>query len=232
MRHLLRPFLTAAALAAIGGLVAVAGGCATKPPKPESTATAASTPNPQSKSEGAGASGGAETPAASGSALPKDRAQTSDERRAALDKRLSDSLGAFDAQLRKEQQKIALERDARQAAVTTVAAADGSAKAGPDASAGTADEATTDPPHKPAVSHRGTTDSRSGRGGDLKSDRTAGGPVGASGNGAVADEIPDGNDDDVIARRLRKAAEQETDPELKDKLWKEYVEYKKNTQGK
>jgi len=42
--------------------------------------------------------------------------------------------------------------------------------------------------------------------------------------------IPDGNDDDIVARRLRKAAEQETDPELKDKLWKEYVEYKKNAQ--
>jgi hypothetical protein len=48
----------------------------------------------------------------------------------------------------------------------------------------------------------------------------------------VATEIPDGSDDDVIARRLRKAAEQETDPELKDRLWKEYVEYKKNTPGK
>jgi hypothetical protein len=31
---------------------------------------------------------------------------------------------------------------------------------------------------------------------------------------------------------LRKAAEQETDPELKEKLWKEYTEYKKNAQGK
>ena len=37
---------------------------------------------------------------------------------------------------------------------------------------------------------------------------------------------------DIVARRLRKAAEQETDPELKEKLWKEYIEYKKNGQGK
>ena len=65
----------------------------------------------------------------------------------------------------------------------------------------------------------------------MKSDKSGGG-ANASGNGAVATEIPDGNDDDVVARRLRKAAEQETDPELKEKLWKEYVEYKKNTQGK
>jgi hypothetical protein len=36
-------------------------------------------------------------------------------------------------------------------------------------------------------------------------------------------------DDDIVARQLREAAENETDPELKEKLWKEYEEYKKNT---
>jgi hypothetical protein len=30
---------------------------------------------------------------------------------------------------------------------------------------------------------------------------------------------------------LRKAAEAETDPELKEKLWKEYRDYKENTHG-
>jgi hypothetical protein len=35
-------------------------------------------------------------------------------------------------------------------------------------------------------------------------------------------------DDDIVARQLREAAENETDPELKEKLWKEYHEYKKN----
>jgi hypothetical protein len=30
-----------------------------------------------------------------------------------------------------------------------------------------------------------------------------------------------------VARQLREAAEKETDPELKAKLWKEYEEYKK-----
>jgi hypothetical protein len=37
-------------------------------------------------------------------------------------------------------------------------------------------------------------------------------------------------DDDIVARQLREAAENETDPELKEKLWREYEEYKKNTQ--
>ena len=44
--------------------------------------------------------------------------------------------------------------------------------------------------------------------------------------------IPSGEDDDIIARRLRKAAESETDPELKEKLWKEYRDYKENTGGR
>ena len=37
-----------------------------------------------------------------------------------------------------------------------------------------------------------------------------------------------GEDDDIVARQLREAAEKETDPELRKKLWKEYETYKKN----
>ena len=40
---------------------------------------------------------------------------------------------------------------------------------------------------------------------------------------------PDGNDDDVVARQLREAAEKETDPVLKTKLWEEYRKYKEGT---
>ena len=53
---------------------------------------------------------------------------------------------------------------------------------------------------------------------------------GGSGNGKAAIERPAGNGDDIVARRIRKAAEQETDPELRRKLWQEYVNYKKNAQ--
>jgi hypothetical protein len=35
-----------------------------------------------------------------------------------------------------------------------------------------------------------------------------------------------GSDNDIVARRLRKAAEEETDPELRAKLWKEYRDYR------
>jgi len=184
--------------------------------------------------------------ATAGSAMPPSMdAQTSEERRAVLDKRLDDTLGAFDAKLRSEQQKLAQERDARQTAVTTVAASGGADDAnnggvhgkdgGTDDSSGSNSPGETGNSANRSGANRGHGESRSARAGDLKSDRSTAGANGnasASGNGAVANEIPDGSDDDIVARRLRKAAEQETDPELKDKLWKEYVEYKKNTQGK
>ncbi len=55
----------------------------------------------------------------------------------------------------------------------------------------------------------------------------------SSGAGAnVPPEVPDGSDDDIVARQIREAAEKETDPELRDKLWKEYIEYKKNAKAK
>jgi len=38
----------------------------------------------------------------------------------------------------------------------------------------------------------------------------------------------DKEDDDIVARQLREAAENETNPELKEKLWKEYEAYKKD----
>jgi hypothetical protein len=42
--------------------------------------------------------------------------------------------------------------------------------------------------------------------------------------------IPDGSDDDIVARQLREAAMKETDPELREKLWEEYKQYKQSTQ--
>jgi hypothetical protein len=84
---------------------------------------------------------------------------------------------------------------------------------------------------KSAGSKRGS-DPKSARPGDLKSEKSGGSASNPEANGLTPREIPDGNDDDIVARRLRKAAEQETDPELREKLWKEYVGYKKNSDTK
>ena len=55
---------------------------------------------------------------------------------------------------------------------------------------------------------------------------------GGGGNGATAQKVSAGSDNDIVARRLRKAAEQETDPTVKAKLWKEYAQYQQGNAAK
>ena len=64
-----------------------------------------------------------------------------------------------------------------------------------------------------------------------------GGPIQGSDPGttgataAIPPDVGDGNDDDVVARQIRKAAESEPDAELRKKLWDEYRKYKQGTKG-
>jgi hypothetical protein len=163
-------------------------------------------------------------------------AKTPAEQRADLDGKLDASLGRFDEQLRREQQRTASERDTR-----ATARADGAAVDAADAADG---EVGND--GKPS-----NDDIRRDRAGDLKSDgvqRNSDGTAGTAdggdavdgdgagsnsvgGGGRSAKPIPSGQDDDIVARRLRRAAENETDPELKEKLWNEYRDYKENTRA-
>ena len=57
-----------------------------------------------------------------------------------------------------------------------------------------------------------------------------GGAKGGGGPSGVPGDIPDGRDDDIVARQLREAAMKETDPELRERLWDEYRKYKQSTQ--
>ena len=56
--------------------------------------------------------------------------------------------------------------------------------------------------------------------------------TGGGGNGATAQKTTSGSDNDIVARRLRKAAEQETNPTLRAKLWKEYADYRQGMAAK
>ena len=63
-------------------------------------------------------------------------------------------------------------------------------------------------------------------------DRSKGASKPSPGKGGKASAEParstdNTQDDDIVARQLREAAEKETDPVLKEKLWKEYNDYKK-----
>ena len=217
----------------------LSAGCASPPSAPSASrgqTGGAGGAVPAAATQPATASAGAAGDPAAGAAPAgaSGPGQTSEERRAAIDKQLNDSLGSFDAELRTEQQRVAQERDARRATAAGSATADGQ---GADKSAGSPGTASTEAPQddadKPGASgrHPGRARPRDPSG-DLKSEKASKKPDDNAGNGASAREIPDGSDDDVVARRLRQAAQQETDPELKEKLWQEYIDYKKNAQGK
>jgi len=72
-----------------------------------------------------------------------------------------------------------------------------------------------------------TSEGRGKPGDSAGAGRGAGG-WGSGGTGAPPSSYTPSPDDDIVARQLREAAEKETDPELKAKLWKEYEEYKKS----
>ncbi|MDT8449108.1 MAG: hypothetical protein RQ847_02940 [Wenzhouxiangellaceae bacterium] len=57
------------------------------------------------------------------------------------------------------------------------------------------------------------------------------GGVGAPTRYEPPPDIPDGSDDDIVARQLREAAENEPDPELRARLWEEYRAYKNDQSG-
>jgi hypothetical protein len=165
--------------------------------------------------EAGGAAEGSAEGAADGDAAGT--ATTADERRAVLDGELDRSLGEFDATLRGEQDRVAQERDSRAATAAGSAAVETSG-GGTGAREARAGDLKSD-----AASREAATASQ---GGQSKGDTNVGGGSGAPNRG-----IPSGEDDDIVARRLRRAAEQETDPELKEKLWKEYTDYKRGAQG-
>ena len=75
----------------------------------------------------------------------------------------------------------------------------------------------------------GTASGAANRTGDSDSSATTTGQAadGVEGDRQKRTERYDGSDDDIVARQLREAAEQETDPVLKEKLWQEYEAYKR-----
>jgi hypothetical protein len=139
------------------------------------------------------------------------RTLTKHEKTETLDAELEAGLGEYDELLLREQARVKADRPHR--------AGDGEGIGG-DAggkSGGGADSAGSDGEMTDAGIETPPTASAGGNG---KQQTVVSGQP---------ENIPDGSDDDVVARQLRKAAEQETDPELKKKLWEEYRKYKQGT---
>lgn len=147
---------------------------------------------------------------------------TDAERRAAVNRQIDQSLEALDARLAREQ--VALEA-AREAAAAARSSAGGGGGGGGDSGAGG------------AGSLPGGAAPAGGAIGSEGDENAPPPPPGGDGSGRASrgnrpdlptpKDISDGRDDDVVARQLREAAERETDPVLRERLWKEYRDYKK-----
>lgn len=145
-----------------------------------------------------------------------------------MDGKLDASLGTFDEQLRREQQRTAQERDSRAAGRAEAGAVDEAQRSGKQEGRDRSGDLRSEGTGTGEKGEKGEGDAQASQGGE----QPAGGAMPRGGGGASAGSaLPSGDDDDIIARRLRKAAESETDPELKEKLWKEYRDYKENTRG-
>ena len=164
-------------------------------------------------------------------AEPEDRVK-------ALDRQFNESLAAFDEMLLREL-RILQAASARRMKGLAEAAAEAGRQAGEkgrgaagekDPSAegaeGSAPEATKG--EKAGAGSDQAKTSGSGKSGEAAGASQEAGGWGSGGTGAPPSTYTPSADDDIVARQLREAAERETDPELKAKLWKEYEEYKKS----
>ena len=180
-----------------------------------------------------------ESPKSPDPKLPEEQTQ---DPVAELDRQLSASLTEFDGMLLKEMETIETESAAKMRDLAQEAAE--AAKRLKEKGV----ELDTDDSKAPDAESTQSKEGQQGKAGDTDASREEKGAEAQQGAGddtvATADRSKgEGSgakrdpgsryskeDDDIVARQLREAAENETDPELKEKLWKEYEEYKKNTQ--
>jgi hypothetical protein len=159
--------------------------------------------------------------------------QTPRERTATLDAELDTALGEFDEMLLREQERVkaATPRSADSGGGGLGGAGEaggsGSQAGGKDGQQGEAGEMAD----AGSTAAGATGDAAGSASGEAGSGGRGGreGAAGQAGTRGQPADIPDGSDDDVVARQLREAAEKEKDPELKKKLWEEYRKYKQGT---
>ena len=160
--------------------------------------------------------------------VPDSSGQTSGEKVAELEGDFNAALGEFDDMLLKEQEKIAAHIPRQRETSGPGSSASGAAQ-GPQAG--------QDSEKQPSAGQAGgATSSQTGSPEESSSqeDARGGSSVGGGKGKKNQSTLPptDGqkeiskDDDDIVARQLREAAEQETDPEIKAKLWEEYRKYK------
>ncbi len=145
--------------------------------------------------------------------------QTDAERVAALDRALGDSLEGFDGAMGNEQVRVAQAGSEQRDMGGT-----GSGSGMGDPMGGMGDFP-SDAGGMGGGAQQGVPSQTSGP--SSRNSSSTSGPPGEGAEGAATPpDVGDGSDDDIVARQLREAAQNEKDPELQEKLWQEYRKYK------
>ena len=175
--------------------------------------------------------------------MPRQGPAGSGGRSEQIGRRLDETFGTFDAAVRTAQADIAKERAAAEAAGSAGGepGEEGESGEGGEGGAGGegGEEAGSGPQREGGLE---STGGAAGGEGEADGDGTGNASEGSSeraggvgggtapggkGPSAIPADIPDGRDDDIVARQIREAAMKETDPELREALWDEYRRYKK-----
>jgi hypothetical protein len=174
---------------------------------------------------------GATPPSAGSGDDPADRLK-------ALDRQFNESLAGFDEMLLKELRLIQAASAKRMKGLAEAAAEAGRQAGDKGREAGSAETGSTAEVEGSRTEGGGSekggagteqakTSEGRGKPGDAAGAGQGAGSWGPGGTGAPPSSYTPSPDDDIVSRQLREAAEKETDPGLKAKLWKEYEEYKK-----
>ncbi len=152
-------------------------------------------------------------------------AKSQAEETAELEGAFLSSLGDFDDSLLKEEEKIAA-RVPSQRESGSSSASGSSGRAGESGDTSSAENSDSEEQGQSTAEDQ----SREGQAGTAQDSTNSSGSQGngveQSTYGAPGGKLPPPEDDDIVARQLREAAEKEPDPELKKKLWEEYWKYK------
>jgi hypothetical protein len=162
----------------------------------------------------------------------------SEDRIKALDRQFNESLAAFDELLLRELRILQAASATRMKSLAEAAADAGrqagakgrgsEGEKGPSAEGQEGSTAESVKGEKAGGGSDSAKTSGSGKPGGAGGASQESGGRGPGGTGAPSSTYTPSADDDIVARQLREAAEKETDPELKAKLWKEYEDYKKS----
>ncbi len=160
---------------------------------------------------------------------------TQAEKTASMDTQLFASLAEFDELLLKEEEQVSARVPSQREAgddgrdgTSGSAGASGEAGESGTGEQGGAGATSTDAGASGSSAAQGRQTAQAGASpaGAQSGAGAANADIDQSTYGAPGGKLPPPRDDDIVARQLREAAEKETDPELKKKLWEEYWKYK------